>query len=470
MKIAYLHYHLKTGGVTTVIRQQVEALKDFHDLLVLTGEMPEAVWPADVVHIPQLAYTPVFGHRIDPEETADLITRALNAKWPGQGCDLLHIHNPFLAKNVFFLQIIKALKKMEIRLFLQLHDFAEDGRPQAYFQESYPFDCHFGVINSRDYTILRQAGLKPDGLHQINNTVNPLLFSHKPVRRENRVLYPIRAIRRKNIGEAILLSLYFLHRETLTITLPPNSSQDIKSYEDWKSWTRHQDLNIEFDAGLHHDFEGLVRASRSIMTTSITEGFGFSFLEPWTAEKLLWGRKLPDICRDFESNHIDLGHLYTQLKIPLNWIGKTRLAKEWQTNMRRISGQFSITVSEPMIHHTFHEVIRDDAIDFGLLHENHQKSIIAMLLKSKTKQNDLKDLNPFLQSPGSVDNAETLIKNNKIAVLRHYHPKSYRGMLEDVYRRVMQTTVRHAIDKKKLLFLFLSPRNLSHLKWRPYRD
>jgi len=42
MKIAFIHYHLKTGGVTTVLKQQVEVLRDTCDIMVLTGEIPES--------------------------------------------------------------------------------------------------------------------------------------------------------------------------------------------------------------------------------------------------------------------------------------------------------------------------------------------------------------------------------------------------------------------------------------------
>jgi len=35
MKIAFIHYHLRTGGVTTVLRQQVEALLDTKLSLIL---------------------------------------------------------------------------------------------------------------------------------------------------------------------------------------------------------------------------------------------------------------------------------------------------------------------------------------------------------------------------------------------------------------------------------------------------
>ncbi len=81
------------------------------------------------------------------------------------------------------------------------------------------------------------------------NTVNPCRIKPQPELEKPLVLYPIRAIRRKNIGEAILLSLFFRHGQTLAVTLPPNSPSDIKSYEGWKIFVRDRKLNLEFDNG-----------------------------------------------------------------------------------------------------------------------------------------------------------------------------------------------------------------------------
>ena len=51
MRIAYLHYHLKTGGVTTVIKQQLSALAGETEQMVLTGLLPDAPLNAHAVHI-----------------------------------------------------------------------------------------------------------------------------------------------------------------------------------------------------------------------------------------------------------------------------------------------------------------------------------------------------------------------------------------------------------------------------------
>ena len=200
MKIAFIHYHLKTSGVTTVLRQQVEAVLDTCDALVLTGAPPESSFPCDTLHIPELGYDRPGQNRFNPEDVAASIIKAINLKWKS-GCDIVHVHNPTLAKNSNFLKILKALQNRKIKLFLQIHDFAEDGRPLSYFSDDeYVPDCHYGVINSRDYNILLQAGLKKEGLHKIFNTIKPFNFNSTGVTTKECVLYPIRAIRRKNIA------------------------------------------------------------------------------------------------------------------------------------------------------------------------------------------------------------------------------------------------------------------------------
>jgi hypothetical protein len=160
MKIAFVHYHLKTGGVTTVLRRQIAAIQGACETLVLTGDRAANELPCKVVEIPGLGYDQPGAFPTAPDMVAERVLKALSEKWPG-GCDVLHVHNPTLAKNRQFLQIIKRLQQSGVNLFLQIHDFAEDGRPHVYFEEEYPENCHYGVINTRDAKSLLAAGLSP---------------------------------------------------------------------------------------------------------------------------------------------------------------------------------------------------------------------------------------------------------------------------------------------------------------------
>ena len=468
MKIAFIHYHLKPGGVTTVLRQQVEATLDECDSLVLASSTPESSFPCDIVNIPGLGYDRPKQNRISPEDVAASIIKAINKKWK-TGCDVVHVHNPTLAKNRNFLKILKALQNRKIKLFLQIHDFAEDGRPLSYFSDDeYVADCHYGVINSRDYNILLKAGLKEEGLHKIFNTIKPLNFNSTGVTTKECVLYPIRAIRRKNVGEAILLSLFFNNNETLAITLPPNSPADIKSYAGWKIFTKEKKLNIVFEAGVTHEFSELLMSSKFIITTSITEGFGFSFLEPWAAKKILWGRKLPDICHDFEKNNIQLDHLYTKLNVPVEWIGRERLYEKWKSCVLIKSGIFDLNLDEKTITTSFGKVTSNDLIDFGLLDEAFQKMIISRVFADRTDRDRLIHLNPYLSDPGYVSNKEVLIQNNMKAVMLNYNKTIYKEKLIEIYSRVVNSSVRQSIDKEILISCFFKPETFSLLKWGDY--
>jgi hypothetical protein len=465
LKIAFIHYHLKTGGVTTVLRQQVESILDTCELLVLSGEPPESSFPCEVVHIPGLGYDISGRNLMEPESVATAIIEAIHSKWKN-GCDLLHVHNPTLKKNTNFLKILNVLNKRGLKLFLQIHDFAEDGRPLSYFaEEEYVANCHYGVINSRDYNILLKTGLKKEGLHKIFNTITPFHFSTKDVILKNYILYPIRAIRRKNIGEAILLSLFFKKNASLVITLPPNSPADINSYENWKTFVIENKLNVIFEAGLTHEFSDLVLSSDFLITTSIAEGFGFSFLEPWTAKRNLWGRKLPDICHDFEQNSIRLNHLYTRLDVPMDWVDNDRLFYMWKLSIQKACAVFGTTIDDISIKIAYENVTKNDVIDFGLLSEPVQKKIISTILSESANQKKLIHLNPFLSNPGSVSDKDALIQNNMEAVLFNYNQSKYKEKLIDIYTKVVKENVCQKIDKKILVSEFLRLNNFSMLKW-----
>jgi len=467
MNIAFLHYHLKTGGVTTVLKHQTTVLRGRCDTMVLTGELPDQPFPAHTVRVPGLAYETVDPRDYNPDEVAQSICNAVHTRWPA-GCDVLHVHNPTLAKNRHMLDVLKALQARGVRLFLQCHDFAEDGRPQACFHESYPEDCHYGVINSRDYHALTDSGLKSGGLHLLSN---PVPFPATEIRSEpsrNTVLYPVRAIRRKNTGEAILLSLFFKNRETLAVTQPPNSPADFGSYRDWKEFVRTHRLNVEFEAGVNRNFPKLVSSARYLLTTSIMEGFGYCFLEAWTADKCLWGRLLPDICRDFQQNGIGLDHLYSALKIPLEWIDVRAFFSKWNACFKQNAAGFQVHFSDGAIQGAFERITSDGFIDFGLLHETFQKDVIETLLTSPEKHRRFTTLNPVVEHPGSGPDCGDLIAANKAVVQTVYTPDVYRDRLLNVYDQVIRTDVHHRIDRRRLLACFFKPETFSLLKWCPY--
>lgn len=470
MHIVLMHFHLKTGGVTTVVKQQAAALSAAgHDVLLVTGGPVDAGMPAPVIDVPGLGYDEMATGSISADHCAAEIIERIGSHWTGRPPDVLHVHNPTLAKNRRLQSVLRTLHAKGIRLLCQIHDFAEDGRPDVYFREPYVADCHYAVLNHRDLALLNRAGLRSQGLHYLPNAVAPLpVTAPIPPAANAPLLYPVRAIRRKNIGEAILLALYVRPPGQLMITLPPNSPRDVGAYDAWKKLVKSRDLSVVFEAGLRHDFQKLVDDCRYVLTTSITEGFGFTFLEPWTAGKALWGRLLPDISRDFEKRNIRLSHLYTRLLIPVTWLDHHLLRKKWCRALRNAHERFDLAATKNDIESGWERIARDGLIDFGLLSEPFQQAVIEKVLADTDAFATLARINPFLKAPGPPEERETLITHNKAMVQQGFAPQQYGRRLLDIYTKVTAHSVQHAIDKRTLINFFLTPERFSMLKWSCY--
>ena len=466
MKIAFVHYHLKTGGVTTVLKRQVEAIHGPFDTLVLTGDRATIDLPCQVVEIPELGYDQPYVTPPAADMVAERVLKTLNEKWPG-GCDVLHVHNPTMAKNRQFLQIIKKLQQAGVNLFLQIHDFAEDGRPDLYFDEDYPANCHYGVINARDAAILKEAGLDVAGLHYIPNAVEGLAVNGDQ-RPKPQILYPVRAIRRKNLGEAILLSLFFKNDQRLAVTQPPNSPADAASYRDWIDWVRENRLRVDFEVGKKTDFPFLIANSESMVTTSISEGFGLAFLEPWTAGKLLWGRRLGDICEDFEEKGIRLDFLYGRLDVPLAWLDADAFSRGWHHSVFSAIERYGHKVAADTVNCAFARLTHDEMVDFGILSEKFQRQVLTRLIADVSVKAELISLNAWLAHPGEVVGSSAIIENNRTAALQHYGANQYRDRLLEIYDRIVNHPVCHCIDKPALRDAFLDLDRFSLLRWGAY--
>jgi len=464
MRVAILHFHLHTGGVTTVIRHQVEALAPRHRVVLLTGERPAQPWPVPVEVIPGVAYDDRPGAGAPAAATVKAILDAVARRLSG-ACDLLHVHNPTLAKNRRLLEVLRGLQAAGLPLFLQVHDLAEDGRPGAYCAaEPYPADCHYAVLNQRDFEALQSAGLGPEGLHLLPNAVTPLPAAPDTPPSEA-VLYPVRAIRRKNIGEALLASLFWPPASFLDVTLPPQSPADVVAYRGWKAFARRRRLRAVFESGRSRPLDQALAASRTVLTTSIAEGFGFVFLEPWTAGRLLWGRSLPYLCGSLTAAGMRLDHLYRGVRVPLAWVGRDdlrrALAAAWEKSLSCYGRPAPPGAAEAFLAPLDHW----DHVDFGLLDEVRQQRVIDLLLEHPRKREVLQELNPVFIRAGREPDAAARVAANRRIVTRRFTLEAYADRLEEVYTQVRDRPVAQCLDKERLLETFLNLEDFSLLKW-----
>jgi glycosyltransferase involved in cell wall biosynthesis len=461
LRVAFVHHHLRTGGVSRVISQQIRSLGREVQVLAVLGEPPSEPTGFPFTVVSQIAYDRDRGTKAHPKNIADEIMNKVRSHWRGEA-DLFHFHNPTLGKNRDLVSAIKLLRSSGQRLLLQIHDFAEDGRPQNYSDEEYPSDCHYAVLNRRDYSILLRSGLKPEGLHFVPNPVVSPVGKVVQKKKGEIVLYPVRAIRRKNIGEAVFLSLFLRKNESVGVTLEPTSSLDCRSYNDWRGFVKDRNLNVQFRLGVDSSFEEVIGLTRCMITTSIKEGFGYCFLEPWTCHKMLYGRLLKDICVDFTCNGLDLSHLYEKIAIPPSLIDIKRFFSMWKRCYRERLEMYGLESRASEIEQGFQSVIRDESVDFASLSESDQRDVLARLLKNRGAREKIVDSNPFLMEFSSFKDREDTIIRNRSVVEEHYSLENCKKRLLDIYGKVLDSEVVQRIDKRIVLEAFNTP-DKSHL-------
>ena len=463
MKIVLVHYHLRPGGVSQVLLQQAAALKEAgEELLVLCGEIPPRPddWTGiSMTIIPGLHYDR-FRSAETVENLAVSIQNAIRSLWPG-GADLVHVHNPLIRKNSLLIGALKILSK-DIPLLLQNHDLAEDFRPDVYIGEEYPENCHYGVINSRDYDFLLKAGLKPEGLHLLPNEVRKITIT--PGLNKTRYLYPVRGIRRKNIGEALFLSVFLSASagestvDSVAITQPPTTDQDLPIYNRWKEIAAELQLPVEFEVGLNASFSDVMGSAKAVITTSVKEGFGFSFLEPWTAGIPVTGRRINYVCADFEQAGVNMDALYPTLIIPAEYTDAAKLEKKTTEALSRVYAAFGLPLPSGILS-KLHTILNWDLLDFGIMDEELQENILRLVLKEEKVREKIKMVNPFLETlPGLyIDPAK--IEFNRKAVLSAYSRENILGTIYSAYKKTL-SPVTQSISRSMLLELYIDPSRL----------
>jgi hypothetical protein len=315
------------------------------------------------------------------------------------------------------------------------------------------------VINSRDRSFLQRAGLKTEGLHLLPNEVRPIHPSARLIR--NRYVYPVRALQRKNIGEALLLSLFIPKGMTIAITLPPTTERDIGIYRKWMDFARELNLSVEFDLGLNVSLEDVYGSALGVITTSVKEGFGFSYLEPWTAGRTVLGRRLNYVCRDFESAGVQFDSLYSSLNIPMVYISPSALKKKLESAMLSMYKRFGADPPRHITTTMWEDLVSQDSIDFSRLDEKTQGGIIRVMAANQRVFRDIADMNPFLHNLADWKPDENLVETNNVKVRKSYGRETVFALLRRAYQSALQTPVAHKITKSILLELYLDPAQLS---------
>ena len=234
------------------------------------------------------------------------------------------------------------------------------------------------AINRYDRSRLIEHGIEENNVFYIPNSVDSAMIPPDDRTDELRVkiinkekldssvrfiLYPVRCVRRKNVEEAIFFTCYLNSLAAgntkrnhghikgqfhLLVSLRPESGDDAHYANQLIEFANKQRLpvSIGFNDLVALDRESdpqnptkierygvgdMVRVADLVITTSVLEGFGFAYLEPWILDRPVIGRSIPFITPDFQSHGMKLGHLYTVLFVAnqdFKDIGKEEAAPE----------------------------------------------------------------------------------------------------------------------------------------------
>ena len=442
MRVAIVHYHLGPGGVTRVIEAATQALAAAgvrH--VILSGES-----------VPGLNYLPAPG-----EHSAETLTESLRAaagEALGGPPDLWHFHNHSLGKNCLIPHVIARLARENERLVLQIHDLAEQGRPANYqlianCRTLYPVSprIRYAFLNSRDLQLFTAAGLPPENASLLPNSVSqpsggspedppsaPILFA------------PIRGIRRKNLGELVLLSALAPAGTRVAVSRAPLDPAARPVHDTWRKFTGKHHLPIGFDvvdrfapaAGAASGFESWLAHATHLVTTSVSEGFGLPFLEAAAIGKPLIGRNLPHLTADHARHGIRAGRLYDRLLVPLDWVDLPILRDHLTTDLERNYRDYRRTLSQETIDTTLAALVRDGQLDFGNLPEPLQQGVIERLADPGNRRVPLVEINGETQP--AIDWLAAVIAERTptatAAQLTPYSPAEYQKSLTTLYEQL----------------------------------
>ncbi|WP_165700734.1 barstar family protein [Alienimonas californiensis] len=473
---AIAHYHLNRGGVTRVVANHLLALRANQInppwAVLLTGGRAEA-WSEfehTLEHEGVRAARPtVAGFDYDslypgdaapnPAGLADRFEKALTDHRATREETVLHVHNHSLGKNVSLPGAIVRLAERGWKILLQIHDFAEEFRPANYLHlvgalgegaNLYPQapQIHYAVLNGRDRGVLQALGVPAERLHFLPNPVGafpPLpdkllskaaLGAACDVPAEHRYLcYPVRGIRRKNLGEAALTGL-LEPDSTVGVTLAPRNPVELAFHDRWRSFAEALQLPIRFATGEEDgvSFHQNLAAADAVLTTSVAEGFGMAFLECWLADRPLLGRDLPHVTADFRAEGIELPGLYSSLTIPLAWA--EGFADRFRAGCEKLLTDYRRPWDEAAFAEALAAKTAGDRVDFGDLDEDLQMAVIRRIADDPAARGEV-----FSVEPKSGLPRDGVVEHNAATVRERYSLAGSGARLAAAYGAVLASPV-----------------------------
>ncbi len=352
------------------------------------------------------------------------------------------IHNYHLGKNPIFTEALLEIAEKDTgvtpKMLFQIHDFPESGRYEnlkflktTLKHQPYPVGpkIRYIVINPRDRSILTRSGIPDKLVYLLENPSNIERIStpnqtqreqwrekildfynqntgnrrtHTSSKNTKLILYPIRAIRRKNVFEAALIALIAnrqrLDKEyKLIVTLPGVSKPERQYSSQVEEAFNNGIIEGFFKTGMDLEaigvsFEELVHASDIILSSSVQEGFGFSFIQAIIWGKPLFARKI-DVLESFGDLFNGYPHhFYSNFLCPLPQSIRKSITEAYKIKVEAIS-----TVLPPhsieRLKREVEELTSRETLDFSFLDVDTQISILEKVSKEESLQREILKLN-----------------------------------------------------------------------------
>ncbi len=367
VRLVVFHYHDRPGGVRQVIArglpQLVRRLGSVAEVVLLLGELTDPGWgrelaaslagiPLRVESHPNLGYLSGSPQEIGTEAKALVI-----GELAGQDV-LVWAHNLSVGRNVPLLKYLPQwCAAAGAKLWLHHHDWWWDGRLARWadwqasgvtdlaeaLERSVPTGCHIRhwCVNRADLPWLQlRAGNDaqwvgnpmPDWIIPDKSGIEDAMAWLHGLTQGRRVwLAPVRALRRKNLAEAIFLAHQQDQPTCVVTTGGPSSPAEVAGWETLCQTAARQGwpfIPSVLDPGARTcrpprrsglsgppSIAALLMAADTIVMPSLQEGFGLPYLEAAYFGKPLLARTLMDVIANFAALGCSLPATYDQLPV-----------------------------------------------------------------------------------------------------------------------------------------------------------
>jgi len=384
VKLVIVHYHLRPGGIRRIIELATphlvnEAPRPITRVVLATGQRASRSWhdhfaqklPGVPVEVfVERTFNYLSEQRGLPGQITTQLRRALNnlfADSDEENC-LVWAHNLGVGRNLpLTRELAAACAGRNLPLVAHHHDWWFDNRWRRW-----PEMRRFGfrtlaaparvvfppsggalhvAINQADATILsRHFGQRALWLPNLTEPTPPptaarIRATHHWL--QNKLspdgapvwLLPCRALRRKNIAEALLLTRWLRPEARLVVTGAASSADEVPYVRalERAAKTHHWRLRLGVLAGNEAHQPGvaeLLAASEAILLTSIQEGFGLPYLEAAAARRPLIARRLPNIAPDLDRFGFRFPQTYDEILVAPELF-------DWQAEHRRQQERFN---------------------------------------------------------------------------------------------------------------------------------